>query len=126
MVRPGTPETPGRGDKAREDILALINEREGQIERSLEAAREEAAARIAAARDAAAAHVAAKRSEADRLARAAGEAVIAAARREAETIGEEASREAEAVLGTRRELLEAAADRMLAIVLPGPPQGEPP
>lgn len=122
MPPPGTTEAAGPSeDEGPVDVLARINERECAIERLLRDAHEAAATTIAAAHRAAAVLIAARREKADLVAAQACEEVVGLARREAEAIREAAAREAAAILETPRERIDLAADRLLAIVLPGPP-----
>lgn len=121
MSRPGSADATGSSEGAGcENILARINEREREIERILSEAHSDAEAAIVEAERTAAGMIAARRAEADLLTAQAGEEIVALARREAEAIRAAARIDAARLLATPRERIERAAERMLAIVLPGP------
>jgi vacuolar-type H+-ATPase subunit H len=108
------------------DILARINEREREIERALLEAHETAATMVREAKARAEAISSARREEIEREAALTAEAIVAEARSEAREILAAGSREAAEILGTPRQRIEAAAQRLLVLVLPGAGgEGEP-
>jgi vacuolar-type H+-ATPase subunit H len=100
-------------------ILTRIIEKEREIERTIQAAQEEAARRLqeakARAAQMASGHEEAARGEAARL----KEGLLADARRQADEILREGKASAEAIRATPENLLETAAERLLAMALPG-------
>ena len=104
-------------------MLARIDAREREIERALHEAREAAAAQLRDARAQAEQILAGRREQVARAAAEAGERVVAEAGRSAEEIAASGAREAAALRATPRERIEQAAEALLAVVLPTPPEG---
>ena len=101
-----------------EEILARIDAREREIERTLREARETAAAIVEEARNRAQALTAVRREAAVREGAERGARIVAEARRAAEDILAAGVREAAAVRATPAERIAQVAGELLAVVLP--------
>jgi vacuolar-type H+-ATPase subunit H len=110
-------------EEAHAGILERIDARERDIERTLNEARETAAAMVREARRRAAAIVDARREEAEKATVLLGAKIVAEARRSAEEILADGAAAAAAVRGMPRERMAHSAEEILAVILPAEAAG---